>query len=166
MSDEEKRKIKEDVDRIEALIKKGDYDYFDDLITLYDKSYGTESGESSTRMTYLDKDLVYANFSTGGTLIDTFVDMVKELAPGEYKVYKSDFGYHIIMRYELENGAFKKSEYSTQFSDENGNFDFNKNLCSELLMKRLAPYVEKITVDKDLAGKVDISTIKPNYNFY
>ena len=92
--------------------------------------------------------------------------MVKELAPGEYKVYKSDFGYHIIMRYELENGAFKKSEYSTQFSDENGNFDFNKNLCSELLMKRLAPYVEKITVDKDLAGKVDISTIKPNYNFY
>ena len=166
MSDEEKRKIKEDVDRIEALIKKGDYDYFDDLITLYDKSYGTESGESSTRMTYLDKDLVYANFSTGGTLIDTFIDMVKELAPGEYKVYKSDFGYHIIMRYELENGAFKKSEYSTQFSDENGNFDFNKNLCSELLMKRLAPYVEKITVDKDLAGKVDISTIKPNYNFY
>lgn len=166
MSAEEMRKIKEDADRIESYVKKGDFDHFDDLITLYDKSYGTETGESSTRMTYLDKDLVYANFSGGGALVDTFADLVEALAVGEYKVYRSDFGYHIIMRYELESGAFRKSEYSTQFSDENGNFDFNKNLCSELLMKRLAPYLEKITVDKDLAGRVDISKITPNYNFY
>ncbi len=166
MSSEELRQIKDNVEQIETLIKKGDYDYFDDLITLYDKSYGTETGESSTQMTYLDKDLVYTNFSNGGALIDTFAEMVSELSAGEYKVYKSDYGYHIIMRYELERGAFSKSEYSTQFVDSNGNFDFNKNLCSELLMKRLAPYVEKVKVDKALADKVDISTIKPNYNFY
>ncbi len=166
ISDTELNELKDTVELIRGLVKVGDYDGFDDLIGLYDRSYAAEQEGSATTMTYLDKDLVYANFSTGGVFIDEYIELVTVLAPGEFTVYKSDYGYHIIMRYELESGAFSDSGYSVQFTDDNGNYDFNTNLCSELFMKRLDPYVEKITVDAELADKVKISSIQPNYNFY
>ncbi len=165
-SSDEVAKIKEEAENILTLVTKGDGDEFLDLIELYDQNYGSVEDDTVGEMCYLALNKSYTSTTTSGEMLDEICKKVSEIEIGDFFMYKSDFGYHIIMRYAPEENAFNESKYSGWFVDANQNFDFNNDVVNHLFMERLEPYMAGITIDEELKKKVDISTITPNYNFY
>lgn len=127
---------------------------------------GNYNASSTGKMFYLANNVSYKSFIVDGDMFDEIKVELSKLEPGKASVYHSEHGYHVLVRYEVEFGAYANSEYSGWFEDDEGNYDFNANLVNDLFMARLEPYEEEITVDKEVAKKVDISTIEPNYYFY
>ncbi len=162
----EAAKVKEEAEKILTSVKEGDGDGFLDLIELYDKNYGSVEDDTVGEMCYLALNKSYSSSTTNGNMLDEICKKVSEVETGAFFMYKSDFGYHIIMRYAPEENAFNESKYSGWFVDANQNFDFNNDVVNYLFMERLTPYMENITIDEELKKNVDISTITPNYNFY
>ena len=163
-SDEKKAELKATAENVLELINNAtSYEEIDALIEEYDGSYNDDpKGE----MFYLAKNVNYSEFMDGGDLSDGIKEEVLKLEAGDATIYTSYYGYHIVIRYELEYGAYANDDYSGWFVDDNGNYDFAANLVNELFMARLEAYGDKITVNKEVADKVDISTIEPNYYFY
>ena len=85
---------------------------------------------------------------------------ISEIKVGDKLLYTSDYGYHIIMRYEPEAAAYEKSEYELYFES------FFTNIINDLFFKKIEPYTTKVTFKEKYKDSVDISTITPNYNFY
>ncbi|MBO4212941.1 MAG: hypothetical protein J5894_02385, partial [Clostridia bacterium] len=133
------------------------------LIEEYDGNYNEDS---KGYMFYLATNVTYSSFMSGGELSDEIRDVAAGLEVGKAAIFTSDNGYHVVIRYEVETGAYGINDYSGWFVDDNGNYDFAANLVNELFMARLEPYEEKITISEEAAGKVDISTVGPNYYFY
>ena len=76
--------------------------------------------------------------------------------------------YNIIIKTELERGAYNEEKYKGYFTDETyGVFDFIYNLKSQLYGTRLAKYASDVKVDKNALEKsgLTIKTVEPNYNF-
>ncbi len=90
-----------------------------------------------------------------------------EMEVGEVRLVPQDkYGYHIIMRYENEAGAYGKEEYESLFiSTSTGTYNFMDSLKGELLANYLEPYKEKIVVDEALYATVDIKSAGINYYY-
>ncbi len=158
--------VKEEAEKILASVKAGDGDAFLDMIEIYDKNYGSVEDETVGEMCYLAIDKDYSGSTTNGEMLEELCKKVSAVEVGGFFLYKSDFGYHIVMRYAPEENAFNESKYSGWFVDANMKFDFNNDVVNHLFMQRLEPYMANIVIDEALKSKVDISTITPNYNFY
>ena len=165
-SAEKVSKLKKEAEDTMKLIVKGDGDGFLDLINLYDNNYGSVADNTVGEMCYLAIGKSYSGYTTNGKMLEDVCKEVAKLEVGDFTLYKSDYGFHIIMRYEPEEKAFAESKYTGWFVDENLNFDFNTDIVNYLFMKRLGPYVDGITFNEEYKSNVDISTITPNYNFY
>lgn len=162
----QKDKIRKEADDVLALVKKGDADGFEALIRIYDENHSVTDESERGEMYYLSTEKSYAGFMTDGEVLDDICAEVAKLEVGGYTLYKSDYGYHIVMRYTPEENAFKEEKNANWFEDSKGNYDFNSDIVNEFFMKKLQPYADKIVIDEDIKGSVDISKITPNYNFY
>lgn len=138
--------------------KKADEDtrtqIFDGLVSKY-----TEDEEMSEYPNgyYITEDTNYAS----PEVIETLFQM-KE---GEVRMVQSNYGIHVMMRYELEDAAYTLDEYKDLFiSNKTGTYLFMDELISKLLAEYLDPYVEKIVVDEKVLATVDIK--KAGVNFY
>lgn len=88
-----------------------------------------------------------------------------EMNVGDVKLIESDYGIHIIMKYELEAAAYTKEENEDLFiSTSTGTYMFMDDLVGELLTEYLEPYKARITVDEELLATVDIK--RAGINFY
>ncbi len=165
-SDTQVAEVEKEANAILAKVVKNDGDGFKKLIELYDKNYGSVEDNTVGEMCYLAKEKSYSGSATNGKMLDEVCKKVADIEAGEFFLYKSDYGYHIIMRYAPEEKAFSDAKYSGWFVDSNRNFDFNTDVVNYLFMKRLEPYMEGITLNEEYKNTVDISKIAPNYNFY
>ena len=162
----EKDKIKKEAEDVLALVNKGDTEGFEGLIMIYDENQSVTDESERNEMYYLSTQKTYENFMTDGDILDSVCAEVAKLEVGEYTLYKSDYGYHIVMRYNPEENAFKEEKNANWFEDSNGNYDFNSDIVNDFFMKKLQPYADKIVIDDSIKASVDISKITPNYNFY
>jgi len=153
----EKLEIEAEANDIMDLVKEQNYDLFEELITVYDKNYSIESEEDRGGMIYISSD---ESYSAGAELMNDMYEKISEIDIGGKLLYKSDSGYHIIMRYEPEAGAYSNAKYEFYFKS------FVTNLVNELFFDRIEPYTANITINEKFKKEVDISTITPNYNFY
>ncbi len=165
-SEAEAAEVKKEAEKILELVKECDGDDFIDMIEIYDKNYGSAEEDTVGDMCYLAVNKTYSGSTANGEMLEEICKEVAEIEVGEYFMYKSDFGYHIVMRYEVEEGAYNESKYSGWFVDANLDYDFNNDIVNHLFMERLEPYMSDIKIDEGLKSGVDISTITPNYNFY
>ena len=93
-------------------------------------------------------------------------DALFEMKAGEIKRIDSDYGIHIVMKYELDEGAFSKEINSDFFIDtKSGGYKFMSALKSYLLAEQLKPYKEKIEIDEGLIEGVDIKSVGANYYY-
>lgn len=93
-------------------------------------------------------------------------DTLFEMKAGEIKRIDSDYGIHIVMKYELDEGAFSKEINSDFFIDtKSGGYKFMSALKSYLLAEQLKPYKEKIEIDEGLIEGVDIKSVGANYYY-
>jgi parvulin-like peptidyl-prolyl isomerase len=138
-----------------AEAKTGDFEGFDVLV----KEYNQEDGSKD----YPNGYYVYKN--TAYEAIEV-IEEVLDMKVGEVRKIRSDYGIHIIMRYELEDAAYTREENEDLFiSTKTGTYVFMDELVDELLMEYVKEYKERITVDESLYKTVDIKSVEPNYYY-
>lgn len=69
------------------------------------------------------------------------LEAVQGMNVGEIGKVEADDGYHIIMRYELDEGGYEKSGYSEWFKA------FNTSLVTKLFLEKCQSYFDKIEID-------------------
>ena len=145
MTDEELTKCKEYADRILAIAERGDD--FDKLVDLYNEDEGLKE---FTNGYYLTESDSYS--------IDDVKEAVFGMKDGEIKMIKSEYGYHIIKRYELDQGAFNNSVNQAYFEN------FNDAVVDYLFFIKMDDYKERIVVDENAIKGVDMKCVEKNYD--
>ncbi|MBE6594628.1 MAG: hypothetical protein E7644_02390 [Ruminococcaceae bacterium] len=102
-------------------------------------------------------------FSVGTYATDsifaTFSNELAKLEEGDLAVLNSDSGYYILMRVELDAGAWQKEENSRWFDTLTG------LTIEHMLQKRTAEYIDRVSFDEELLKTVDIRMVAAN-NYY
>ena len=88
--------------------------------------------------------------------IDEVTEAAFDMEVGEVRLVNSDYGVHIVKRYELQDKAY----------DDKSNADFFENfddaVISEIFQNKLAEHFDKITVNTEEKSKYSIVTTKAN----
>ena len=94
------------------------------------------------------------------------IEELFKLKTGEYKMIKSKYGLHIIMRYELEDAVYTREDYQDLFiANSTGTYIFMSDLISKLLADYVSSYKDQITVDESLLDGVDMKSVGVNFNY-
>lgn len=129
--------------------KEDDFDSFDELIA---------SDEKYTNGYYVTRE---SNIEAAEVLEKLF-----EMEVGDVATVPSEYGIHVIMRYELEEEGYNKTHNSDFFiSTQTGNYVFMSDIKDQLLNSYLEPHKKKIIVDEDLLEGVDMKSVEPNYYY-
>ena len=85
---------------------------------------------------------------------------LENMGKGEIRTVESDQGYHVIMKYELDEGKFRDAAYAEWFAS------FNEAVMSMLFLDKCKSFYGDIVIDTESLGKArSIRYIGVNYNF-
>lgn len=130
-------------------VEKGDYAGFEALMS-EDETY--PNGYYMTRESNYDSPEV--------------IEALFEMEIGEIRMIKSDYGIHIIMKYELEEDGYNKKDNSDFFiSTVTGNYVFMTDIKNQLMSSYLEKHKSSIIIDEALLEGVDMKSIDPNYYY-
>ncbi len=116
----------------------GNPDLFEELIELYDES-------DNDGMIYLYSSAgYYAAQNDSVAYFDDIAEKLAGLEAGECDVYQSDYGYHVICRYENEAGAYDKEENEDIFKL------FYDDLISRLFEELCSSGADEVDIDNDV----------------
>lgn len=88
-------------------------------------------------------------------------ECVKELAFGEIGMVETKYGYHIVMRYELEDGVFSDGDKSVWFEN------MNASLMAHLFNIKCESIVDNIIIDEEnLKNAKSIFDVAINYDYW
>jgi hypothetical protein len=136
-------------------VKANDTIGFDMLVEEYNEEDGSEKFPDGY---YVTETTQYAS--------PEVIEELFKLKTGEYKMIKSKYGLHIIMRYELEDAVYTREDYKDLFiANSTGTYIFMNDLISKLLADYVASYKEKITVDETLLDGLDMKSVGVNFNY-
>ncbi len=141
--------------QIYSQVTEGDFESFDKLVSEYSLDSGMQK---------------YANgyYITETTDYDSpeVVEALFKLEVGQAQMVRSDYGIHIIMRYELEENGYAKDVNSDFFVSINtGNYVFMNDLKDQLLSDYLEQFKDKIVIDEALLSEADIKRIGANFYY-
>lgn len=147
--------VNSDADAILAETKAGDYSGFDALVGEYNQEDGSKDYPNG----------YYVSRNTSYEAIEV-IDELFEMQVGEVKKIQSDYGIHIVMRYELEEGAYTFEENEDLFiSTKTGTYVFMSDLVDELLYEYIKEYKDKVVVDEAVLKGADMKSVEPNYYY-
>lgn len=148
LTGDELTKKLEYVERIQKLVDAdSDYTNFESLMGLYTEDIGATEYPNGVYLTkYSDYDSTEVR------------DGVFEMEIGEVKQFRSEYGVHIVKRYELDTGAFSNDSNSGFFTE------FNQDISDYLFLKKLEQYYDDIVIDEDKLSELDIKLVE--HNFY
>jgi hypothetical protein len=136
-------------------VKANDTIGFDMLVEEYNEEDGSEKFPDGY---YVTETTQYAS--------PEVIEELFKLKTGEYKMIKSKYGLHIIMRYELEDAVYTREDYKDLFiANSTGTYIFMNDLISKLLADYVASYKEMITVDETLLDGLDMKSVGVNFNY-
>ena len=151
----EKALIKEDAEKIMAQLKKGDTVIFDAMVEEYSEDKGLADFPNGY---YVTEETLYES--------PEVIEALFKMNVGDYELVESDYGFHLIMRYEIEDAAYTKDEYKDIFiSNSTGTYVFMSSLTNELFASYIKPYKAKIVVDKEVLNSADIKRAGINYYY-
>ena len=78
---------------------------------------------------------------------------------GETRLIESDYGYHLIMKYECEAGAYGDEDNAIWFTD------FTSDLVEFLFLQETEKYKADIRIDSDLLATADMKSVSHNYYY-
>ncbi len=156
--------------RADAVLKEtqaGNFNGFEALMLVYDESYGAE-GDITEESIYLNNDVKYSALYSDGT-VDKLAAEAAKLETGAIARVETDYGVHLIMRYENEEGAWDIDGYEGYFEDETGIIDFKSNLINSLFaaeVEKMKGKLGEVTLDSYAIADISIKNIGTNYDFY
>ena len=140
--------LKEEADEIASL--EVDADGFDILISEYDQSEG-----ENEIMYLLNSPSYYSSQTASAKYLDDIASALGEMKVGEMKVVSSDYGYHIIYKYENGDGAYDDERYKDVFDT------FNDDVIEYMFSKKCDEYESKVDINDEVwdkaIGFMDIS---------
>ena len=97
---------------------------------------------------------------SGSDILSTISTQLATLEVGQLVTYTdASYGVFIIMRCELDTGAWEKTENKAWFTQLTG-------LAVEaMLQQKVTPYLDRVKVKEELLAGVDITTVSPNYYY-
>ena len=120
----------------------GDMDAFRTLAAEVDESEG--KGEV---MYLVSEPEYYGSQSNSVAYLDEIAAGLGEMQVGECRAAQSEYGFHVFMKFEIEEGAYDNEAYEDTYTD------FNDTLIEALFGKECGKYYEQITVNEDAAEK-------------
>lgn len=151
-TEEELEKISANIELFASQIDKGDFEDFEDLMMDYSEDYeGIEEYENGY---FLEKGGSY-----GYEYLNDISEALSGMEVGETKIIESDYGYHLIMKYECSEGAYGEEENAIWFSE------FSSALIEYLFLQETDAYKEDIKIDEELLGSVDMKSVTHNYYY-
>lgn len=140
---EELADIKAKAERINGLVERGDD--FDVLV----KDYSEDIGKNEyTNGYYITEGDSYE--------IPEVKKAVFEMKDGEVRTVTSEYGIHIVKRYELDQGAFANAKNADFFTD------FNSSLVEYLFLIRMEEKYGDIVVDDGVIEGIDMKSVGAN----
>ena len=151
-------KSKEEIAEIEKKVETymqatdGDIDAFLEHAEIYGE------GEGDGEITYLFSSTdYYAAIDEELGYLDEIAEKLEKMAKNEISVVKSSYGYHIICKYDLVEGAYDDKKHENDFAD------FYVNLIALLFDGDCEKYKKDVTINQDiLAEALTINEIGVN----
>ncbi len=109
-------------------------------------------GEGSGTVYLYSSAGYYASQNDAVAYFDEIAEELEGMDSGDCSVYKSNYGYHVLCRYENESGAYDKKENEDVFKS------FYEDLSSRLFEKLCAERATDVIIDKDVFA--DAPTMK------
>ena len=139
---EELAKIEKEAKEVKDKIPDGEFAAFEMLME--------SRGEDEDAQTYENGYFLYndpSNYSNYPYL-EAIVKQLDKMEVGQTAIVTSDYGYHVIMKYPLPEGAYAEKENSDWFEG------FEDGLIDSMFMTLCKPYLEKVEVDNDVLATV------------
>ena len=145
-------------DRAQLILEeseKKNYTLFDRLVDDYGEDEGMVQYPNGY---YMTKNSEYD--------VKKVLDAVFEMEVGEVKRVDSEYGIHIVMKYELDKGAYDNKENADFFvNNTSGKYVFEQELKNQLLSKYLEKYIGMIVIDSKALEGVDIKSVGANFYY-
>lgn len=116
------------------------------LFEEYIKLYG--EGESDGVIYLYASEGYYAAQNDAVAYFDDMAEKLKGLDVGECAVYESSYGYHILSRYDNEDGAYDNEENEEFFES------FYEELIALLMDEMCAEYHDDVEIDEELLDSI------------
>ncbi len=139
---------------LEDEAREGEYALFDKLIEAYGEDVGMEEYPNGY---YMTKESEYDS--------PEVVKALFEMNTGEIRRVESDYGIHIVMKYELDEAAYAKSENKDFFRAEDGTYSFLTQIKNQLLEEYIAKYKNNIEIDESILAGLSMKNVGANYNY-
>lgn len=153
---EELEKRASEANDIAEFTKVGDTKTFESYIEKY-------SDDSESQTANPDGYYFPVNAQYSYKYIVDIIEQLCQMEDGEIRVVESEYGYHVVMKYELDDGAYEDSDKSVWFENESNSF--TDDVQQWLFTSRCEEYIDKIEVDNKLLGQIDIAMVNPNYYY-
>jgi hypothetical protein len=92
--------------------------------------------------------------------VNIIVEKLGEMEVGEVAVVETDEGYHLIMKYELDEGKYTDTEYEIFFES------LTEEIINDLFKDKLSKILPKVSVsEENLKGARSITRVGTNYDY-
>ena len=139
---EELAKIKEEANKIVSEINAGNYDAFEIRMEQRGEDEDAQSYENGYYL-YADPDN-YEAYPYLKSIVGALIDMEE----GQIKLVESDYGYHVVMKYPVQEGAYSDKANEDWFEG------FEQGLIDDMFLSLCKEYMDKVEVDEDLLATV------------
>ncbi len=152
-SKEKLAELKSDAEEILANVEKGDFAAFESLLAEY---------EAADEAFVTDGELCFL-YTTGDNAYDYLNDIVDALTVcevGELRMISSEYGYNVVMKYDVPDDAVTNSDYEEWFTG------LADRVVAELFHTLCEPYMERVKVDDEVfASLPSMKEIGTNYYY-
>lgn len=123
------------------------------------EEYITKYSDEDSDVTYPNGYYFPVSAQYSYDYINAIITALSGMETGEVRIVQSDYGYHVVMKYKLDAGAYSVSENDVWFED------FGSMVAQWLFDKKCAEHTGSIVIDEDLLAALDMIKAKPNYNY-
>ncbi|MBQ9080371.1 MAG: hypothetical protein IJY27_04785 [Clostridia bacterium] len=155
-SDEKMAELLAHAEDIAEFTTPGDTKTFEDYIEKY-----SEDGDGQSN--YPDGYYFATNAQYGYQYIVDIIEELGTMEVGEISIVESEYGYHIIMKYELDEGAYSDTDKDVWF--ESTTTSFTSDVMQWLFGERCEQYLDKIEVNEKLLSELDMKIVNPNFYY-
>ena len=151
---QELAEIKQEAKDILGKISAGDYDAFELLME--------QRGEDEDAQTYENGYYLHADPTNYGAYpyLEDIVTALIDMEVGETALVESDYGFHVVMKYQPEKGAWADEDNKDWFEG------FEEGLADDLFMTLCDQYMDRVVVDEDVLATVpSMKQIGTNFDY-
>lgn len=127
-----------------------------DLFIEHAEIYGEREGDGETMYLYSGADY-YGSIDSSLAYLDDIAEGIEQGTVGDCFSVQSDYGFHIVCKYEMEKGAYDDEKHADTFSD------FYLNLIAGIFDAECKQYESAVVINVDaIEGAPTIAEVEVN----